>query len=531
MRGSFPGRPGLVALMLAAVAGGATGPEGDPVEEADLAVALGTRAGPMVAGRVHVYELAVTNGGPGRATGVTLQHELPDGGVFLGVEPASTACHLHSAVLVECDLGALEPGAAIDLRIGVLIDHRRDGRASSEAVVAASEPDPDGANDQAEAATELVAARAMVATHRGGEPALVMTLKEGETSVGIVFAHPAGGAEREHSVEAPGCRAVSLAVAPSFGGGPAPEIAILAAGFGGETRVLLLDSASRELLGDHEVAGDWLAMEVVALESFAGTAAPELALLLRARDGGELRVRVIDAASGRAVGDHRVAPSAAATGAAGAVPVPIGMVAVPSFDGTPSPELAILTRSPVTGEVRVVAVDAGSGARVGDVSLDSGHFPLGIVAAEVPNPGGATPVAPVAVLVLGDGGLDARVLDVASGAAVGSVDFGDAVWPAAFAALPHFGGGPASELALFGREEAGTLRVTLKDAATGVAIGSIAVGGPLPAPVPLGLAALESFAGGPAPELALLFESAAQPTRVAIFDAQGGEPLFTFSLP
>ncbi len=494
--------------------------------EADLATTLVDLVDPIVAGGVQIYEIAVANHGPGRATGVTLQHELPPGGHFLGGEPASMGCRLVAERLVECGLGSIAAGATAGVRIGVLIDHRVDGQVSSEALVAGDEPDPDAANDGAEAATEVVPVRELVVADRGGERALAIVVKEGRGTVSLVFADPTGG-DRESSVELPGFRAVALAELPSFAATSSTEVAALAAGFEGATRVAVVDAGSRKLLGDHEVAGDWLALDVVALGSFADTAAAELALLLRDRQGGELRLRVLDAASGLVVRDHPVA------GSTGGAPFAVGMASLPSFDGAPGAELAILTRSPETGETRLLVVDAASGTVLRSHERGAGLFPLAIVALSDLGLAGGTRAADVALLVrhASTRDLHVQVLDADNGAQLGRIDLDDALLPNGLVAVPNLGGGPADEVAVLGRVHPDTLMVSVRDAATGATVSSIALGSQPRAPVPLGLATIPGQGDESAPALAVLFELQGEPAQVRLFDALNGRQLARFSLP
>lgn len=501
--------------------------------DADLVVTLDQQADPIVAGDIQIYDLSVTNFGPSGATDVTLQQELPKGGVFLGAEPSAFSCAVLSGVLVNCDLGNLAVSDTVSLTIGVLIDHRIDGPVSSEAVVAANEPDPDSSNDQADVDTNVAPAREMLTTKRGSNNALAIGVKEGDSTVGLVITR-LGGGEREYSVEAVGFRATSMTEVPDFDATPSPEVAVLAAGFGGETKVVVVDADDQTLLGDYDVVGAWFAMDIVSVDSFDDTTAAELAILLRDPLNSEVRVQVLDAMTGNVVRDHLVATSTPDPPNEDiAAPFPIGMVRVDSFGGSPTAELAILMKNPDTEEVNVLVVDADTGAQLGNHAQGTDLFPLGIVAVGDLGLGGGTTAPDVAALMrrASDDDLFALVIDTSSGATFGPVDFDDTLLPGPFDSVPSFGGSTAPELVVTGREDPNDLTASVKDAATGAVVNSISISSPPLVPVPLDLTSVPDTQAGPAPELAILFEYFDEPAQVQVFDGAGVAPLFTFFLP
>jgi uncharacterized repeat protein (TIGR01451 family) len=503
-------------------------------KETDLEVSLAELVDPVVAGDVQMFSLTVTNNGPAQATDVVLQQELPRGGIFLGAEPTSIDCAVLSGLLVDCALGAMQPGDSLDVVIGALMDHRVDALQSSEAIVAGNEPDPDGSNDDAMVDFEVVGNREMVATFRGNKKTLAMIAKEGDNSVSMVFANAKGGDDREYSVEGIGYRATALTEVENFGGTSSPEVAALAAGFDGTTKVLIVDANDQTLLGDYDIPGGWYAIDIASVDSFDDTTAPEVAILLRDTIDTEVRVQVLDAMSGVVVRDHLVATSTPnPPGEDIAAPFPIGFDLVDDFGGSLSPELVIGLKNPDTEEVSVLVIDPDSGAELGNHSQGDDLFPLGIVGLEDLGLGGGTSAPDAALLVRRASDLDlfAIVLDASSGATFGPVDFDDMLRPGSFTRVPDAGSSTASELAVTGREDPDTLTVSIRDAATSAVVNSIAISSPPLVPVPLGQVHHEDFGGGPDAELAILFEYFEAPTQVQIFDVLGAAPLFTFFLP
>ncbi len=513
-------RPAVLALVLVGwlAAIGARGSESG----ADLAVTLRAARGSLAAGTAQIYEISVTNHGPEVATAVELQHELPRGAQLLGVEPSALGCEPLRGLLVRCDLGDLERGASAQIVVGARIDSRAEGKLVSEVVVVGDHADPVGANDEDVVETTVVPARQAIAVSRDRDSLVVATLKEGETSVGLAFFEPRPDGERGHKVEAVGFRSAALTAMPSFGGSDAPEIASLAAGFDAGTKVVLLDAASRELIAEHDIGGEWQARGIVALESFAGGAAPELALLLDAAAAHRSSIVIIDAASGRSVREHQLAPSL----------VPTEMVAIPSVEAGSTAEVAILGRARDTGETLVLVLDVDRGIfrehRLGPGLLPLGIVKLGDLALE-----GGTSAVDLAALVLEAASFDVRalVLDAGNGELLRSVDFDDDLLAGAFAAVPGAVDGSTTALAAAGVRSAGPLEVEIRDPVTGDYLARVAIEAQDRVTVPLALVAYGGLVSGPGPGVGLLYEHPGEPTRFWIFDASSARSGLTLLLP
>jgi uncharacterized repeat protein (TIGR01451 family) len=116
-------------------------------KSADLSVSLVASPDPAVGGDL-TYTVTVTNRGPDPATGVTLTDTLPMGVTFVAAE-VSQGGSAHEAGVLTAQLGALAPGgsATVTLRVRPMVA----GTWANTVRVAAGEPDPDPANNQAAA--------------------------------------------------------------------------------------------------------------------------------------------------------------------------------------------------------------------------------------------------------------------------------------------------------------------------------------------------------------------------------------------
>lgn len=125
---------------------------------ADLRVTKSDSPDPVVAGAPLSYSVVVTNAGPSTALAVKMTDVLPAGVVFTGYTglPAG-ACAMLVPGTVTCSLGALDPGAAVNVVLqGVVNASVPDGTVlSNTATVSASTTDPNAANDSATANTDV----------------------------------------------------------------------------------------------------------------------------------------------------------------------------------------------------------------------------------------------------------------------------------------------------------------------------------------------------------------------------------------
>ena len=118
---------------------------------AELSLTKADAPDPVAPRGTLTYTLAVTNNGPNAAPGTHILDTLPAGVTFVG---ASAGC-VHSAGLVDCDLGALENGASRTVAIQVTPKAR--GVITNTASVGSSAPDPDTSNNRR--TTETTVAR------------------------------------------------------------------------------------------------------------------------------------------------------------------------------------------------------------------------------------------------------------------------------------------------------------------------------------------------------------------------------------
>ncbi len=128
--------------------------------QADLAVAKSDSPDPVVAGTPLSYSVVVGNGGPSTAVAVTMTDTLPAGVAYTGYTglPAG-ACAMLVPGTVTCSLGNLDPGAAVNVVLQVVVDASvPDGTVlTNTATVSSSTADPNAANDSAGASTTVQA--------------------------------------------------------------------------------------------------------------------------------------------------------------------------------------------------------------------------------------------------------------------------------------------------------------------------------------------------------------------------------------
>ncbi len=121
----------------------------------DLSLMKTASAATAKVGDTLTYTLVVTNAGPGRAEGVSLQDTLPSGVQFVS---ASLAPISQSGGVLQFDLGSLESRASASVQVMVLAETA--GSLVNHALVSSSTDDPDPSNNDAEATTIVNAATA-----------------------------------------------------------------------------------------------------------------------------------------------------------------------------------------------------------------------------------------------------------------------------------------------------------------------------------------------------------------------------------
>ncbi len=483
--------------------------------ESDLSVTQTAESDPAAAHTVQIYNLVVGNDGPSDATNVTLEQELPSGVYFLGAVPSSVSCTLSSGVALSCDLGPLAAGATTAVTLGVFIDGRFEGKQTTEAKVSiAGKTDPDPSDDEFELSYSVARARAMVATNRAGTPALGIVLKEAEESHGLLVVDAAGGGAPDISLTSPGSRPVGLAEVPNFAGTPSPELAILGFGFDGSVKVDVVDAGSTVLLGSYPVpGGPWVPIDLVSVPDFGGTPAPEIVVGANNLTDGKYHLLTLDASSGAVLRDV-VDPND--------LGFLVGIDALGSFLGSPASE--IVAASATGGASFQQAIDPDGGGAVLGVGFTD-VLPLNIAATDMGGSATAEGVALIRDALTGN--LVACPIDFDPLAILPLVFYDPGLKPAPMAVVPDFGGTPAPELAVLG-VSGGDLVVETRDLGGGALVGTSNLGAGL---VPLGLAVHPSFAGLADPDVAVLFEPVMLPAEVKVFDASGPGPLFSFLIP
>ena len=131
---------------------GTTG-EADTDGTNDLALTLVDSVDPVLIGDPLRYTATVTNNGLFWSTDVTLNQVLPAGVTLAAITPSQGSCS-EAAGVVACDLGVLENGAEATVTIDVT--PTATGQVSTSAMVGATEPDPDAANNVASVLTDVV---------------------------------------------------------------------------------------------------------------------------------------------------------------------------------------------------------------------------------------------------------------------------------------------------------------------------------------------------------------------------------------
>jgi uncharacterized repeat protein (TIGR01451 family) len=118
---------------------------------ADLSITKSADPDPVVvAGELLTYTLGVINAGPADARNVRVVDALPSGVTFVSAQPSQGICNSG----VTCELGDLLVGESATITIVVQVDSGQFDPMTNLARVAASNPDPDLEDNQAQADTE-----------------------------------------------------------------------------------------------------------------------------------------------------------------------------------------------------------------------------------------------------------------------------------------------------------------------------------------------------------------------------------------
>ncbi len=106
------------------------------------------------------FTLTATNRGPSVASGVTISDALPAGLTLVRATPSQGTC----SGAVECQLGAIAPGASATVRIEATLSGA--GEVRNVARVSAATADPDPANNESVAAVQILPVVATLSTAR-----------------------------------------------------------------------------------------------------------------------------------------------------------------------------------------------------------------------------------------------------------------------------------------------------------------------------------------------------------------------------
>lgn len=153
---ALPVGPGAVA----AADDGTSGPEPWLFLLPDLDVAIADAPDPAVEGRPLAYSITVDNAGAVGADAATLVVELPVEVSFVGSTPPSPACvYQAGGHQVECDLGALAPGASTAVTVDVTV-----GMVGATTLDATATADPGARIDRRRSDNSATAATTVLST-------------------------------------------------------------------------------------------------------------------------------------------------------------------------------------------------------------------------------------------------------------------------------------------------------------------------------------------------------------------------------
>lgn len=187
---------------------------------------------------------------------------------------------------------------------------------------------------------------------------------------------------------------------PNFGGGPAPELAvILNDPPTGQARMQVRDGATSEVLTNVELPESFMPQFSAAVGNFAGTAAGEIAIL-GLLPSGRPEVHILDASSGalllsKGFGDPFL---------------PMGMERVSHFRIKSSDELAVFGRRFLDQKTKLVIFDAKSGVNINNTSQPVGWLPRSFAVIDSRGGGGADDIV-ILSTIASDGIVRAYIRD------------------------------------------------------------------------------------------------------------------------
>jgi predicted secreted protein len=284
---------------------------------------------------------------------------------------------------------------------------------------------------------------------------------------------------------------VSLATVPNFTGTSAPELVTLQKDLStgavcGDVR----DASSGAFIQRLWYHGQYHPLDIESMASFAGTSAPDIAVMARRPSDGALAGAVRDASTGALLKRTHFHADF----------MPKDIEVVPDFAGTSADELVVLGRRSSDGTIAGGVRDASSGALLKRVFFVGISIPYDI---EV-MPNFADTSAPELV-VLGqratDKALIGKVCDASSGTLLSSVFFDKSYHPIDLEVVSNFGGTTAPELVMLGqRTSDNTVIGEVHDASSGNFVSIVLFESSY---CPVGIEVVPSFWGTSAPELAV----------------------------
>lgn len=478
-------------------------------DSADLEISVSAVFDPAVAGRVQIYDVEIVNRGPATAQDVLFDYEPAAQAWLAGVRPTGGSCSITGRSLA-CDLGALAAEEEARLSVGIYVDSRLDGLLSASALASSTTADPNETNNEATAETPTIRARSLTAIRRAdGSDLLVASLKESDTTIGLVFIDPSGE-ERSSSVSSPGYRAVALTQVVSSQG--SDRVAALGYGFDDSAVLDIVDLASTQSVARHPLREGLVPIDLVSIPldqgprpdsgKRAGTSAPALAVLAFDPSSSTTCLIMIDTRTGAKL--RSLCTPGTTEGE-----FPIGLTLL--GDGS---RLAVLTSSLTTSALHSTTTTAD--AWEDPLVLPGEGLPLDLEASEH------------ALLVLNrgpDGGSITRVR-FADTASFTSTRHLERDVPEALAPLTSASDEAPDVLAVAGREGEALWLETVSQGglANGLAVGEDGA-------VCLGLVGFRRPGDSESGHLALLYERPGHPTEVALFDLDRFERSSTYVLP
>ncbi|MDH3626644.1 MAG: hypothetical protein OEV00_02405 [Acidobacteriota bacterium] len=257
--------------------------------------------------------------------------------------------------------------------------------------------------------------------------------------------------------------AKGMEILPSFGGTVANEVAVLMHNpVTGENLVRVKDLSSGANLSLITYSDSLYVVEMEIVPNFGGSAASEIALLVRERGGLNLnRVMIKDGSSGallQTIYFHNTFIS-------------FDIEVVSDFGGTAAAEIAILSRRCIDQVVRVDTRDASSAALLSRIFFPTDQVPLDLEV--LPDIGGVTGTTADELVVLGrrptDNFVKIKVKDASNGVILTDINYSSTVEPLDIEIMADFAGTSSAEIALLGRKPSnGFVDVKIKDGTSAV---------------------------------------------------------------